>query len=83
MLIAIRPSVTAEHTVEVTVADRGSGVLPESVESIFDSLYTTKATGLGVGLATCRTIIEAHGGLIWYSPNPPGGAIFHFTLPIA
>jgi signal transduction histidine kinase len=69
--------------VQVSVADTGPGVPADETENIFESLYSTKEAGMGVGLATCRTIIEAHGGRIWCTPNPAGGAIFHFTVPIA
>lgn len=66
--------------VAVSVADMGSGVSPEHLERIFTPLYTTKPEGMGMGLAICRSIIEAHGGRIWVSPNHPSGAIFEFTL---
>jgi signal transduction histidine kinase len=73
----------ADRMVQVSVADTGPGVPAEEIEDIFESLYSTKEAGMGVGLATCRTIIEAHGGRIWCTPNPAGGAIFHFTVPAA
>jgi signal transduction histidine kinase len=69
--------------VEVRVADTGPGVPTSDLDSIFNPLYSTKEAGMGIGLATCRKIIEAHGGRIWCTPNPCGGAIFHFTLPVA
>jgi two-component system sensor kinase FixL len=69
--------------VQVSVADTGPGVPADEVEDIFESLYSSKEAGMGVGLATCRAIIEAHGGRIWCTPNPMGGAIFHFTVPAA
>ncbi|MFO1415050.1 MAG: ABC transporter substrate binding protein [Burkholderiales bacterium] len=69
--------------VEIRVVDDGPGISPETAESIFDPLFSTKPTGMGVGLATCKTIVEAHGGRIWYTPNPDGGSVFHFTLPVA
>jgi signal transduction histidine kinase len=74
---------TADRMVQVSVADSGPGVPEDEVENIFESLYSTKEAGMGVGLATCRTIIEAHGGRIWCSPNPEGGAIFRITIPAA
>ena len=65
----------------VAVQDSGPGLAPASLERLFDAFYTTKASGLGLGLSICRSIIEAHGGRLWASANPPHGAIFQFTLP--
>jgi len=81
--VTISVGETADRMVQVSVADTGPGVPADETENIFESLYSTKESGMGVGLATCRTIIEAHGGRIWFTPNPAGGAIFHFTVPIA
>lgn len=69
--------------VEVCVSDRGPGVPPERVEVIFDPLYSAKSGGMGMGLSICRDIISAHGGRLWYAPNPAGGAMFCFTLRVA
>jgi len=69
-----------ETMTEVRVADTGGGLLEPVASQLFQPFLTTKANGLGVGLSICRTIIEAHGGRIWASPNPEGGTIFHFTL---
>ena len=67
----------------VSVADTGPGVAPADAERIFEPFHSTKASGLGVGLSICRAIVEAHGGRLWFVPNPDGGAVFQFTLPIA
>ena len=66
----------------VSVADTGSGIAPEIAEQLFQPFITTKRQGMGVGLSISRTIIEAHSGRIWVEPNPAGGTIFHFTLPV-
>ena len=66
--------------VQVSVADSGTGLAPEVANRLFEPFLTTKATGLGVGLPICRTVVEAHGGRIWAEPNPSGGTIFRFTL---
>jgi PAS domain S-box-containing protein len=70
------------ETVVVTVCDTGVGVERAGNEKIFEAFYTTKADGLGIGLSTCRSIVEAHQGRLWASANAPYGTAFHFTLPI-
>jgi two-component system, LuxR family, sensor kinase FixL len=65
-----------------SVRDEGAG-LPEDVERLFQPFYTTKAQGLGMGLAICRSIVDAHRGRLWAEPHPEGGAVFHFELPVA
>jgi signal transduction histidine kinase len=67
----------------VSVADRGSGIAAEDMERIFEPFVTTKANGLGLGLSICRTIIQAHGGRLWAENRQDGGAVLHFTLPVA
>ena len=82
-LISVEVCQLDDQELQVSVIDRGSGVPPERVNSIFEPLYSDTSTGMGMGLAICRDIIEAHDGRIWYEPNPDGGAIFRFTLRIA
>jgi PAS domain S-box-containing protein len=65
----------------VTVRDSGPGIGRDHFERVFDPFYTTKASGVGMGLAICRSIIAAHGGRLWVEANRPRGAIFQFTLP--
>ena len=71
-----------ERDLVVRVIDRGKGVNPDDEGHIFEPFYSTKVTGLGIGLAICRSIVEAHGGTLSYLANPDGGAIFQFTLPV-
>lgn len=78
--VSIGASPVNDREVQVSVTDRGPGVPPDRVADIFEPLYSGTGDGMGMGLAISRTIIEAHGGRIWYEPNPAGGAIFRFTL---
>ena len=64
----------------VSVTDTGAGVALPDLERMFDPLFTTKTSGMGMGLSICRAIVEAHGGRLWFAPNTPQGAIFHFTV---
>jgi len=68
--------------VKISVTDTGSGIAPEIAEQLFQPFITSKRQGMGVGLSISRTIVEAHSGRIWAEPNPAGGTIFHFTLPV-
>jgi signal transduction histidine kinase len=81
LLISTRDTET--DGVLVAVRDSGPGIAPESVDRLFESFYTTKPTGLGMGLSICRSIIEAHQGRLWASANTPRGTVFQFTLPSA
>ena len=67
----------------VTVRDSGPGIDLEHVDRVFDAFYTTKSSGVGMGLSICRLIIEAHGGRLWAEANTLRGAAFRFTLPHA
>jgi two-component system sensor kinase FixL len=68
--------------VEITVADTGPGLAPEVAARLFQPFVTTKPNGMGIGLSICRTIVEAHGGKLWASDNPGGGAMFTVSLPV-
>jgi C4-dicarboxylate-specific signal transduction histidine kinase len=73
----------ASGGVLVTLRDSGPGLDPKGLGRLFEAFYTTKPGGMGMGLAICRSIIEAHGGRLWASPNEPRGAVFQFTFPPA
>jgi len=80
--IRVRSALDGDGGVAVTVTDTGPGVPPENLPRLFDSFFTTKAEGMGMGLPICRSIIESHGGAIWARNNDDGiGACFAFTLP--
>jgi signal transduction histidine kinase len=80
--ISIETARASPQEIMVRVSDSGPGIAPDETEQIFESFYSTKASGLGIGLSICRKMIESHGGRLWTSPNPAGGAVFHFTLPV-
>ena len=65
----------------VAVRDSGPGIDPKHFERVFEAFYTTKSSGVGIGLSICRSIIDAHGGRLWAEANEPRGAAFLFTLP--
>ncbi len=67
----------------VAVRDTGPGIDLPHLERVFDAFYSTKSSGMGMGLSICRSIIEAHGGRLWADANEPRGAVFQFTLPSA
>jgi two-component system, LuxR family, sensor kinase FixL len=73
----------ADEMIEIAVSDTGSGFGHDVAQSLFQTFFTTKETGMGVGLSISRSIIEAHGGRMWAETNPAGGATFRFTLPVA
>jgi len=79
--LIIRTQGTANGNVEVSVADKGAGIPSADLERIFEPFVTTKSHGLGLGLAICRSIVEAHGGRLWATNNPDRGATLHCELP--
>ncbi len=81
LVLATRRSADDEAT--VTVSDTGMGLDPEATEHIFNAFYTTKPHGTGMGLSISRSIVEAHRGRLWASPNQPRGAAFHVALPLS
>jgi two-component system sensor kinase FixL len=73
----------ADDMIEVAVSDTGSGFHDDVKSSLFQTFFTTKEAGMGVGLSISRSIVEAHGGRMWAETNESGGATFRFTLPAA
>jgi signal transduction histidine kinase len=66
----------------VAISDSGPGLPSANLARIFEAFYTTKASGLGMGLSICRSIVEAHGGRLWATQNEPRGAVFCMALPV-
>jgi C4-dicarboxylate-specific signal transduction histidine kinase len=81
LVLAVERSTDSDLVVRVS--DNGPGVAPDQAERIFEPFYSTKQTGLGIGLAICRAIVGAHGGALSCTPGVSGGAVFQFTLPAA
>jgi PAS domain S-box-containing protein len=79
--LAVASALDEPNGVLVTVRDSGPGLDPTSLDRLFEAFYTTKPDGMGMGLAISRTIIEAHGGRLWATPNLPRGAVFRFRVP--
>jgi signal transduction histidine kinase len=81
--IVVRTEFDATGGVCLSVQDGGIGLEPDQLEKLFEPFYTTKVTGMGIGLSISRSIIETHGGRIWAIPNTVGpGATFFFSIPV-
>jgi signal transduction histidine kinase len=80
-VLRVRSEPNGSGDVLVSIEDTGTGINQSNLDSIFKPMFTTKATGMGMGLAICRSIIESHGGRIWISPGVERGTIFHVTIP--
>ena len=78
--VAVRAKRLESNRVEVAVCDRGTGIPEERLQRVFEPFVSTKANGMGMGLAICRSIVETHGGRLWAENNPEGGATVRFTL---
>jgi two-component system sensor kinase FixL len=81
--LAISSAAGPTGFVTVSIQDSGSGISDEVAAQLFQPFVTSKASGMGIGLSICRTIIEAHGGRIWFENGPDHGTVFRFTLPKA
>jgi signal transduction histidine kinase len=80
--LVIRSSQDETQQVLVGVTDSGVGISAENADRLFNPFFTTKSSGMGMGLSVCRSIMEAHGGRLWTTANLPHGATFQFTLPV-
>ena len=82
-VLGISAAVTPQGDALITVEDSGPGLKADEIDRIFDAFHTTKADGMGMGLAISRSIVESHGGRLWAQAGDGGGAVFRFTLPPA
>jgi C4-dicarboxylate-specific signal transduction histidine kinase len=82
-VLTVRARLDPDGFVRVSATDGGPGIPAEILPRVFQPFFTTKATGMGLGLAVCRSIIQAHGGQLWAENAANGGATFSFTLPAA
>lgn len=78
--VTVRTTAADPSRIEVAVVDNGPGIRPDIQKRVFDPFFTTKPEGMGMGLPICRSIIAAHGGELWATPNPDAGMTFRFTL---
>jgi len=81
--LTISTSTKVEGSIEIAVSDTGPGLSAEVASRLFQPFVTTKEKGMGIGLTICQSIVEAHNGRLWATPNDDGGVEFRFRLPIA
>ena len=81
--VVVRTRLTESPAVHVEIEDAGSGLRSGTEDLVFEPFYTTKHSGMGMGLSIARSIVEAHGGAIWAVNNASRGSTFHFTVPLA
>lgn len=82
LALTVKTDRSDQDDVLVSVTDRGTGIKPHELDAVFKPFHTTKTANLGMGLAICRSIIEAHGGRLWAESNIGPGTTFKFTLPV-
>jgi PAS domain S-box-containing protein len=82
-MLRVSSGADAAGSTLISVADQGPGIDATLTERMFEAFFTTKQEGIGLGLSICRSIVEAHGGRLWASPNQPVGSILQFTLPLS
>jgi signal transduction histidine kinase len=80
-LLHIKTELDESQNIIVTVQDSGPGIDPQNIKRIFDRFFTTKSQGMGMGLAICRSIIEAHDGRLWAEAGGHHGSLFRISLP--
>jgi signal transduction histidine kinase len=81
--LTVATSTVTDGHVQVSVRDEGTGFAAGDAEKLFSAFYTTKETGMGIGLSVSRSIIESHRGRLWATPNDGPGATFCFSIPCA
>jgi signal transduction histidine kinase len=81
-LLRVTSAIHGPDAVLVSIEDSGAGIDPKDSDHVFDSFFTTKSQGMGMGLSICRSIIEAHHGRLWASPGIDQGAVFNVQLPV-
>jgi signal transduction histidine kinase len=82
-IIAVGGALESRPVVLLRVRDHGRGIAPDQLHRLFEAFFTTKTRGMGMGLRISRSIVEAHGGRLWASPNDGPGLTLHCALPIA
>jgi signal transduction histidine kinase len=80
--LLIKSRTAGEKEISIQIEDSGIGLTAESADKIFDTFFTTKSQGIGMGLSISRSIVESHEGRLWATPRPGGGTIFQFTVPV-
>jgi signal transduction histidine kinase len=80
-ILRLKTAIHDLDSVQVSVEDSGTGIDPKDIDRIFESFFTTKSQGMGMGLSICRSIIEAHRGRLWASPGVTEGSVFNIQLP--
>ena len=81
-MLRIETSIDQIDSVAITVADSGPGFDAKTAEQLFQPFFTTKSSGMGLGLSICKSIVEAHGGKLTVASNAPRGAVFRVELPL-
>jgi two-component system sensor kinase FixL len=81
--LTVSAKLAVDHSVQISVKDQGAGISQEAEDSMFRSFFTTKESGMGMGLVISRSILNAHGGSLWFTRNPNEGTTFHLSIPVS